>query len=231
METPSIAFSSKSAGIECRATVSASAGNPGQTESRPASADSSSSRQASERGPCRRRRPARPPDRRCASRMRKAHTSNAAWQREAAGKRNRSSGPLAAPERRRIGSWPGVPDPSSWRILRPRRCRGALQDACLVAWPIAAVLVRTAAEPGHPHGRDRAAQQAHFGPPRQGRPAAEDVKPSCLDPIENRRAPAGKQVDVDGQCTRNARHQGSTLGQEAREPARPRTAAARRTRA
>ena len=73
---------------------------------------------------------------------------------------------------------------------------------------------RAATELGNGHGSDRTGQQAELGPPRQGRSAGQDVKPACLDPIEDGRTPAGKEVDVDGERSRNARDQGSTHVQE-----------------
>ncbi len=76
--------------------------------------------------------------------------------------RSRSSVPPAAPARRKIGSWPGAPDPSSWRFLHVRRPRRHLESA--VRSPRRGQVAVTSrldgpANPGHPHGHDRTAQQ------------------------------------------------------------------------
>ena len=50
------------------------------------------------------------------------------------------------------------------------------------------------------------------------RPGAQDVKPARFNSIENCRAATRKQVDVDGQCLRNSRHQSTAVSEQAAGP-------------
>ena len=232
METPSIAFLSKSAGIECRATVSASAGNPGQTVPRPASADSSSSRQASS-----------------ARALSAAAAGSSA--RSSVCRRNAYSAHIdrrLAPgsSKKRIVEVPGLsPRQNAAESVAGLECpihlHGefsagdvpvATSNGLRRARPIRRRRARTATELGHRHGQ-RSRGPASEAWSTASRPAGcsgrQTRVPRSGRGWPNRRGKTGRRRRPTRPGMRGTRARPSATRD--REPARPRTASARRTRA